>query len=181
MSHDHPARYLAEHLDLVLETASGGPVLDLACGSGRNGLYLAEQGLEVHFWDRDRQGLEQIRAKAVKEHYHVKLRQVDLEDGSGSLLPVEFFRAVLVFRYLYRPLIRQIKGSVIPGGLVVYETFTAWQAKVGKPKNPDFLLQENELVEFFQDWDILDCYQGRLDDPERYMAGLVARKPVKYS
>lgn len=169
--------YLTEHADLLLSAAKDGPILDLACGSGRNGLYLAEKGVEVHFWDRDEQGLGIIKSIAAEKGLKVFTRQIDLETGQGGALPADYFSVIMVFRYLHRPLIPDIKNAVLPGGMVIYETFTTRQAELGKPSNPDFLLKENELLEWFRDWEIIDHRQGRFENPERYIAGVIARKP----
>jgi tellurite methyltransferase len=66
----------------------------------------------------------------------------------------------MVFRYLHRPLIEQIKAAVVPNGLVIYKTFTLGQAELGRPKNPDFLLKEGELAEYFSDWKIIHYFEG---------------------
>jgi len=172
-----PSGYLTEHADLLLCAAKDGPTLDLACGSGQNGLYLAEKGVEVHFWDREEQGLDNIKSIARVKGLKVFIRQIDLETGQGGALPADYFSLIMVFRYLHRPLISDIKKAVLPGGIVIYETFTTRQAELGKPSNPDFLLKENELLEWFRDWEIIDHRQARLENPERYMAGVIARKP----
>lgn len=49
---------------LLLEDALEGPVLDLACGEGENGLYLAEIGLPVILADRSGEALEVARRLA---------------------------------------------------------------------------------------------------------------------
>ncbi len=46
----------------------------------------------------------------------------------------------------------QIKEGVRRGGMVVYETFTIDQAQFGRPRNPDFLLKYNELLDMFRDF-----------------------------
>ncbi len=171
-----PSEYLTDHLGLLLDTAGTGPVLDLACGAGRNGLFLAEKGIEVHFWDRNEQDLAKIKSIARSKGIMVFTRQIDLETGQGGLFPSDHFSLVMVFRYLHRPLIPEIKNAVLPEGIVIYETFTTRQAEIGKPSNPDFLLKENELLEWFTDWEVIDHQQGRLENPERYMAGIIARK-----
>ncbi len=172
-----PAKYLTDHQVIILSAAKSGPVLDLACGSGLNGLFLAEKGIEVHFWDKDKDALYKIDSLSRVKGLRVFTRFVDLEAGQGDLLPVEFFGAAMVFRYLHRPLMPEIKRAVLPGGIIIYETFTTRQAEIGKPRNPDFLLRENELSGWFEDWDIIDQYQGKLENPMRFMAGVVARKP----
>ena len=181
MQHEHssePAEILTEHLHLFTASPMPGPVLDLACGSGRNGLFLAGQGLEVSFWDRDQSGLHKIHNLALEKKLKVHTREVDLEAESESTLPRNFFGAVLVFRYLHRPLLPDIKKTLRTGGIIVYETFTSSQAMLGRPTNPDFLLRDGELYSWFQDWEILHYFEGKTHDPQEYMAGLIARKPA---
>ena len=102
--------------------------------------------------------------------------------GRVLSLDAETFGAILVFRYLHRPLLAGIKEAVIPGGLVIYETFTVEQAKIGRPRNPDFLLQLGELRDCFREWDILHYFEGIEHDPAsgqpRAIARIVAEKPV---
>lgn len=174
-----PSEYLISNLETVLSAARMGPVLDLACGTGRNGLYLAGKGVEVHFWDKDKKNLEKIESIALENSIRAFFRQVDLETGQGGLLPAEYFSVVMVFRYLHRPLISEIKNSVLPGGIVVFRTYTTRQAELGKPSNPDFLLRDDELPGWFADWEIIDHCQGRLENPERYMAGIIAGKSIR--
>ncbi|WP_028571323.1 class I SAM-dependent methyltransferase [Desulfonatronum lacustre] len=154
-----------------------GPVLDLACGDGRNGIYAARHGLEVICCDRSRPALRQARREARARGVRIRLWWTDLEAADRTALPKNTFGAVLVFRYLHRPLIPEIRRAVRPGGYVIYETFTADQPKFGPPRNPDHLLKPEELEEWFRDWEVLHRFEGVLTDPDRAMARIVARKP----
>lgn len=153
---------------------TGLKVLDLACGSGRNGLWFLAQGAEVTFIDQDLSALSTLR------HPEAHLLQCDLEDGSATTLAVEAFDIVLVFNYLHRPLMSQIAASVKPRGIIVYETFTWQQAEIGRPRNPDFLLAENELKSAFANWQPLHYFEGLLSDPltghASFKAQLIAQK-----
>lgn len=154
---------------------AGLKVLDLACGSGRNGFWFLAQGCEVTFIDQD------LSAMASLKHDKAQLWQWNLEDGSAPPLPLEAFDIVLVFNYLHRPLFSQIAASIKPNGLIVYETFTWQQAEIGRPRNPDFLLMEHELQSVFANWQPLHYFEGRLSDPvsgaQSLKAQLIARKP----
>lgn len=154
-----------------------GPVLDLACGGGRNGLFVARLGLDVVCCDRSRSALRRARNEARAQNARIRLWWTDLEATIRAPLPQETFGAVLVFRYLHRPLIPEIRGTVRPGGYVFYETFTVDQPKFGPPRNPDHLLKPGELADFFADWKILYRFEGELADPYRAMARILARKP----
>ena len=59
--------------------------------------------------------------------------------------------ALLVFRYLHRPLCAALAESLRPGGLLLYETFTTAQIEPGlwAQSNPAFLLEPGELPGLF--------------------------------
>jgi hypothetical protein len=92
-------------------------------------------------------------------------------------LPEDFYKGILVFRYLHRPLIPCINKALIKGGILIYETFTIEQPKFGKPHNPEFLLNPGELLEWFKDWEIIHHFEGIKEDPKRAVAQIVCRKP----
>ena len=175
-SKEEPAQLLVENIDLLLEDILPGPVLDLACGSGRNGIYLARMGLEVTCADLSSEALEKARDLAELHGVEIDLLQVDLEQEGVNPLPPAAYGAILVFRYLHRPLIPCIKKALRRGGLLIYETFTIEQPRFGKPRNPDFLLRPGELVEIFEDWEVIHYFEGVKDNPTRAVAQIVCRK-----
>ncbi|OLQ81397.1 SAM-dependent methyltransferase [Photobacterium proteolyticum] len=151
-----------------------GAVLDLACGSGRNGLYLARKGLPVVFADQDQEKLARLDEIISKEQLDAKTWLVDLE--TGHPLEGKQFGAIIVFRYLYRPLFAAIRDSIVPSGLIVYETFNVGQRAYGRPHNPDFLLRENELATEFRNWQVLHQFEGVVSKPQSAISQLVARQ-----
>ena len=173
---EEPAQLLVENVDLFLEDILPGPVLDLACGSGRNGIYLARMGVEVTCADVSSKALEKARDLAVQHGVEVDLWQVDREQEGVSPLPETAYGAILVFRYLHRPLIPCIKKALRSGGLLIYETFTIDQTRFGKPRNPDFLLRPGELLATFEDWELIHNFEGIKENPTRAVAQIVCRK-----
>jgi len=151
-----------------------GAILDLACGSGRNGLYLARLGIPVVFADQDSEKLSQIEQTIQDEQLAATTWLVDLE--TGQPLAGRDFGAIIVFRYLHRPLFEAIKASIVYSGLVIYETFNIGQRAYGRPHNPDFLLQENELVAEFGDWQILHQFEGVISQPNSSISQIVVRR-----
>lgn len=153
-----------------------GPVLDLACGDGENGLFLAASGVPVILADRSTAALAAARRSAERRGIAARFWEVDLETDANPLQQ-EYYRGILVFRYLHRPLIPHIREGVRTGGILIYETFTTEQPRYGKPRNPAYLLEPGELTGWFADWEILHCFEGLLEDPRRAVAQIVCRKP----
>jgi len=168
---------LVRHITLLkaLEVSHG--VLDLACGSGRNGRYLLSRGLPVVFADIDGEKLASLSAVEVSDPAMVTLWEVDFESKADDPLTGKTFDAIMVFNYLHRALIDRIKQAVRPGGLVFYETFTEQQRRFGRPRNPDFLLKPDELKAWFETWQIIHYEERERANPQSHVASLVARKP----
>ena len=126
----------------------------------------------LHLYKEERAG-RLARASGVK----VKTRQKDLEQDRIDPLPQNDYGAVLVFRYLHRPLIPSIKKALRDKGLLFYETFTMAQTRFGKPHNPDHLLKPGELLEWFGRWHVFHYFEGIKQDPTRAMAQIICQKP----
>jgi SAM-dependent methyltransferase len=173
-----PAPLLRDYLPLLEQVVTGKGILDLACGSGRNGIFLVEHNLPVVFADINPAALEKISGRLADSGTAARYWEVDFENPDSRPLVGKEFDAILVFNYLHRPLIPDIGNSVKPGGLLFYETFTAGQATVGRPSNPDYLLQPGELRDWFEDWEILHYFEGAGGEPRKFYANLAARKPL---
>lgn len=172
-----PAAFLWEHRRVFLDRALPGPILDLACGGGRNGVFLATEGLSVVCCDRSAGALNRTRDLAEEKGVKVSLWQADLEREGTNPLRLGSFGGVLIFRYLHRPLIPHIRASLKAGGVLMYETFTVEQPRFGRPRNPDFLLKKGELRGWFEDWEVIEFFEGIREGPERAVAQIVCRKP----
>jgi len=135
-----------------------GPVLDVACGSGRHARFFRERGFEVCAVDKEAAPMEGIR-----------LVKADLEDGSPWPFENERFGAIVVTNYLHRPLFPHLLRSLDEGGVLIYETFMAGNERFGKPSNPDFLLRPGELQEVFSSLNPLGFEEGEVDRPKPAM------------
>ncbi len=174
-----PSALLVRNVSLLAEASGLGPVLDLAGGEGRNGLYLAGKGMKVVVLDGSESALESARQRARRRRVEIETRRVDLEREGANPIARNEFGGIIVFKYLYRPIMKGIREGIKSGGILIYETFTADHARFGKPSNPDFLLQPGELREWFADWEILFLFEGIKRNPGRAIAQLVCRKPVE--
>ena len=175
---------LAAFADELKQASSARPVLDLACGTGRNGLTLLKQGIPVVFADIRPAALAEIQETLQLDEWQqcrhlASFWQCDFEQVAGDPLADKTFAAILVFRYLHRPLFEPIKRSITAGRLLIYETFTEDQANFGRPTNPDFLLRHNELATQFEGWSVLHSFEGikKTNGQSTATAQLIARKP----
>ncbi len=172
-----PARLVQQFFPEISETVKLHGALDLACGTGRNGLFLARHNIPVVFADNNPAVLEKIVGESDQWNTRSQCWEVDFEDPGQQPLAGKKFDVILVFNYLHRPLIPPIRESLVAGGLLLYETFTVSQAAVGRPCNPDYLLEYGELRNWFRGWEILADFEGSESSPTRHFASLVARKP----
>jgi SAM-dependent methyltransferase len=168
---------LLDHLDLLTALDRSLPVLDLACGTGRNGLLLVRRGIPVVFADRSAKALKVVKQRLAEDGLSGRIWQVDLEEPDPSPVSGQCFSAIIGFHYLHRPLFPVLLNAVKPGGLVVYETFTIMNRRFGRPNNLDFLLQPGELKSIFQVWEVIFHFEGIRQYPDRAVAQIVARKP----
>lgn len=147
---------------------------DVACGGGRNAIAMARRGCSVRCIDRSLEALRLSARRARRAGVDVETLQLDLE-VPGAELGAACFDVVAVFNYLHRPLIPAIRHCVRPGGIVVYKTFTTTQLQFGTgPRNPAFLLRENELRQLFAGFRHL-LYREECE--VRGTAALVAQRP----
>jgi SAM-dependent methyltransferase len=133
-----PSPWIARFAHLV---PVGARVLDLACGHGRHARLFAGRGARVLAVDRDA-----VALSALAGIPGVETRFVDLEAG-GWPPGDERFDAIVVTNYLHRPLFAPMLAALAPDGALLYETFAAGNEAYGRPSNPAFLLERNELAE----------------------------------
>jgi len=175
-----PDALVADFSELIIAERPDGPVLDLASGDGHNGLFLAAKGLSVVLADRSDEALSKVQEAADVLQGKVTIWKVDLERAGGNPLKEDEYCAILVFRYLHRPLMPCIRKALRTGGFLLYYTYTLDQAQFGKPRNPDFLLKPGELMNWFKDWHVLHHFEGIQENPRRAIAQIVCRKPSSY-
>ena len=113
-------------------------LLDFASGGGRHSRLAAARGFRVLAVDRDESSLKMVQGK------NTEARAEDLESGRWSF-SAERFEVVVVTNFLFRPRIDLLAGLLVAGGRLVYETFALGNGAYGKPSNPAFLLQPDEL------------------------------------
>jgi SAM-dependent methyltransferase len=150
--------------------------LDLACGSGRNSLYLARLGYSVDAWDVSDTAIDSLegeaqRLRASGARLQIATKRVDLD---SAVLPTSRYDLVLDAYFLDRALFPSIANALRPGGLLVFQTFVRGPAAASQrgPKNPAYVLQPGELLAAFPGLETLEY----TEDAERGEARLLARR-----
>ena len=170
-----PSTFLRQILESDRWRLAPGHALDLACGKGRNALYLATLGFHVTGIDVSPVALEIGRKEAEQRALPIDWRQADLDNFHFK---AAVYDLIVNINYLQRALIPSIKAALRPGGHVIFETYLIDQQAVGQPKNPAYLLGHNELLEHFRNFRVF-CYQeGKLPDRQEssFRACIFAQK-----
>jgi len=156
-----PASVVTEFSKICDKGSSNLNGLDVACGAGRDSVYLAGKGWNMTSVDYSQTALDKLNSLANNNKVIVKALLIDLEKNYAELEKTNLkFDVILFVRYLHRPMLDKIKTLIEKNGYIVYQTFLEGSEKFGSPKNPRFLLKHGELAEVFSDFDIL------LDDVE---------------
>ncbi len=157
---------------LLVEVATPlphGRALDLACGTGRNALWLAQRGWSVTAIDGSRAAIEILNQHAAG--LRIATRVADLEDSSFTLEPASY-DLIAIFYYLQRNLFEPAKRALIPGGVILAIALLAEPVK-----DNSFRVEPGELPRYFEGWKILHHREGS-DVWQHNVAEIAARKPL---
>jgi SAM-dependent methyltransferase len=162
---------------LLAETASklpAGKALDLACGTGRNAVWLAERGWQVTAVDGSSAAIDLLRQRAAKSGVSVHTQVADLETDEFRIEPGSWSLIAMCF-YLQTALFEPAKRGVKSGGLVLAIVHIA--APDEEPT--EHRLPPGGLKSHFRDFEILHYREGAPNDPahKRLCAEIVARRP----
>lgn len=136
----NPSPWVLDHAHLI---PAGGQVLDLACGNGRHTRYLHKLGFRVVAADKDLSGVDDLATTDG-----IELLQADLELEKWPFAAGQF-NGIVVTNYLHRPHFPHILESLAENALLIFETFARGNEKFGRPRNPAYLLEPNELLNAF--------------------------------
>lgn len=160
--------------------AAGQRALDVACGTGRNALFLVAQGFFVDALDISPVGLKRLNIAAAKlsDAGEIQTREVDLETYSPANATYDL---IIVANYLNRPLIPKLAEALRGGGILVMDTFMADARNMATRSNPEYLLKKDESPTFFNDdYEILE-YEEFFSERTRHgmwKQAIAVRKPM---
>ncbi|MFC5387109.1 class I SAM-dependent methyltransferase [Aquamicrobium segne] len=164
-------------------------VLAVADGEGRNGVFLAGLGLEVHAIDASSVALGKSARLAAEADVEMKLELADLVDWPW---PQDVYdHVVAIFIQFADPALRMrlfdgMKRTVKPGGLVLLQGYRPEQVDLGTggPPQRENMYTRDLLLSVFGDFEILHLEEhdttireGRGHDGLSALIDLVARRP----
>jgi SAM-dependent methyltransferase len=158
---------------LVRQVGSWAPVpglaLDIACGLGNNGRFLAGLGWTIIGLDIS---LVALRLAHKEARRHSLAFYPAVFDLSKLWLPAAHFDLIVNIRFLDRGIFPLYNRALKAGGILIFETFLNQQQSQEKREH---YLDPGELRQSFADYQILSW--GTRQDGERFLEFLVARKP----
>ena len=184
---DKPNAFLKRQKPRLLP---GQKVLAVADGEGRNGVWLAEQGMQVISLDGSPVGQGKARRLAEARGAHLKFELADL---TSWVFPESAFDLVVaIFIQFAGPelrehLFKEMKRALKPGGLLLVEGYRPEQLayRTGGPPIAENLYTEDMLRNLASDFDILELtpYDAVIEEGTGHkgmsaLIDLVARRPL---
>ena len=167
----------------------GMSALAVADGEGRNGVWLAAQGMNVLSVDASETGLEKARKLAAARGVRIATERVDL--GEWDWGAERFDAVVAIFVQFAGPDLRRamfegMQRTLKPGGLLILQGYRPEQCAYGTggPSEPENLYTEALLRDAFggMDWLHFSSHDDHVDEGHGHVGmsaliDLVARKP----
>jgi cyclopropane fatty-acyl-phospholipid synthase-like methyltransferase len=165
-----------------------GSALAVADGEGRNGVWLAEQGLHVEAFDFSENAVQKARQLAQRRGQSVQWHCSDWQSFDWKV--AHYNNVVGIFFQFAAPVERtklfaQMDASLKSGGTLIIQGYTAEQLNfnTGGPGKLDHMYDEAMLREAFVNYDIIDLktYTAQIDEGKAHrgmsgLLGLTARK-----
>ncbi len=173
----HPAVLLEDWLHVV----PSGRALDIACGAGRNAVFLAAGGFEVTGVDISTAALELAATRADQAGLAICWQQHDLDE---PLSVVDPYALIIVVRYADAALVTELTKALQPGGVLLVEAHLGGEkftTEVGGPGSERFRLAPGQLAAACAGLEVLHSREDQIRDPDGRLMALaqfVGRSPL---
>jgi len=144
---ERPSPFLLREIERIRQLAPGKRALDIACGEGRNSVFLALNGYEVTALDISDVGLAKAARQAEENALVIDFQCVDLDGYQFT----EKFDLIIMFNFLLRDLIPQAVQALSAGGLLIVDTLLESPQLLATHKNPAYFLRSGELPDICRD------------------------------
>jgi len=150
-------------LTKIVSKTKGNKALEIACGAGRNSIYLAKVGFNVEALD-----ISQIALNTLKKQGYTNIitKCIDLENYHPNL---DSYNLIIMTNYLDRDIIPHLANALTKDGILFIETYMDDKENEKRNSNPDFLLKPDELKTFFdENYEILEYDESFNESYELY-------------
>lgn len=181
-----PNRFLASQTEHL---RPGQHALAIADGEGRNGVFLAKQGLKVLSVDFSPVALAKARRLAAREGVQIETECADLAARAWERERFDVIAGIFI-QFADAPLrarlFQSLRDALKPGGVILIQGYRPEQIGYGTggPKELDHLYTATMLQTAFAGFDILHLvehdaviHEGTGHDGMSALVDLVARKP----
>jgi tellurite methyltransferase len=168
---EHPSPFLAREIGRIKRLSPGRLCLDIACGEGRNSIFLAQQGFRVTGLDISDVGIARGREWAGSRGLEVDFQRVDLD---GYRIAGKY-DLIINFNFLLRELICQEVEALAPGGLLLFDTILE-SPQLLESHKPDYFLRHGELRQRFEKFEGEILFEEEVNEGEFPTARLFFRK-----
>lgn len=182
-----PNEYLVKCAARYLQ--KNNKVLCIADGEGRNGVWLAKQGMQVVGFDASDIAL--AKAKQFAKENQAEVEYLFSDTDSFDWQANTFDAVVAIFIQFADPAMRErifqnVYQTLKPGGIFILQGYTPKQLdyKTGGPSAIEHLYTEESIQELAKDFEVLELvsYEKVLNEGARHsgmsaLLGLVAKKP----
>lgn len=155
-----------------------GKALDVACGAGRNAIFLARSGFRVDAIDISVVGLERARQNAAEQGFEINWIEHDLDRAFDF---DQDYDLILVMWFVNLEMVRRLCDCLRPGGFLICEEHLITDEAVIGPANDDYRVAPGALRNAVDGLDLLlyeESIEIGLEDGERVAsARVVAKKP----
>lgn len=156
-------RQASKKLKQFLKDTKDKKALEIACGTGRNSIFIASLGYKVDALDISNTALEFLEKRNIQNIY---TKQIDLEN---YIPPKDFYDLIVMTNYLDRDIIPHLINSLKKEGLIFIETYMDDPKNDKKPSKSQYLLKVGELKTFFDtSFEILDYEESFNEEYELY-------------
>lgn len=154
----------------ALKYIKRGLVLDIGCGQGKETIYLANKGFDVVALDSSSVAIDQIK-EIIKKNKLKNIRAVN-SDIIDFEIKKNAYDLILCFNVLYflekstaRRIVKKIQEGMKKGGIIAMSLFTVHDTFYNEQKKHRFYVETNEVRGLFENFEILDYFEGIINEP----------------
>jgi len=138
-------RDVSKKLKYIVNDIQDKNALDIACGTGRNSIYLANFGFDVEALDISEVAINSLEEKKIP---NITTKLIDLE---GFVPEKNSYDLIVMANYLDREIIPHLSLALKQNGVLFIETYMEHEDNTKPNSNPAFLLKKDELKTYFND------------------------------